>query len=232
MSDKCWNRSRKAAVFQKFGVTGGERILYDVWVEAYLFFMRFCPGIRQGTTDGLNVAFLEHLSHCVTYDMISMWIDRRVWRKLPEVMLEQVLSHLPLSAILRFKAVCKHWNILLNSVEFCNSYAHTTAEESYVVFIPIHVQQLTLCPLYNPFLNKWCHVDRSSPLFRSSTANSRCTSTNQTRRHGNSSSIFRKLVHSACRASPSATLTTLCRCMTLCSCNTISRKTHHGFQAP
>lgn len=86
-------------------------------------------------------------------------LDRRVWRKLPEVMLEQVLSHLPLSAILRFKAVCKHWNILLNSVEFCNSYAHTTAEESYVVFIPIHVQQLTLCPLYNPFLNKWCHVD-------------------------------------------------------------------------
>ncbi|KAG0574952.1 hypothetical protein KC19_VG305300 [Ceratodon purpureus] len=86
-------------------------------------------------------------------------IDRRVWSKIPEVILEQVLRHLPLSAMLRFQSVCKHWKLFLNSVEFRNSYAHTTAEESYIVFVPIHVQQLTLCPLYNPFVNKWRHVD-------------------------------------------------------------------------
>ena len=86
-------------------------------------------------------------------------LDRRVWRSLPEVMLEQVLRWLPLSAVLRFKAVCKHWNLFLNSVEFCNSCAHTTAEEAYIVFVPVHVQQLTLCSLYNPFVNKWRHVD-------------------------------------------------------------------------
>jgi hypothetical protein len=86
-------------------------------------------------------------------------LDRRVWRSLPEVMLEQVLRRLPLSAVLRFKAVCKHWNLFLNSLEFCNSCAHTTAEEAYIVSVPVHVQQLTLCPLYNPFVNKWRHVD-------------------------------------------------------------------------
>lgn len=70
-----------------------------------------------------------------------------------------MLHHLPLSAVLRFRCVCKHWSLFLSSAEFCSSYAHTTAEEAYIVFVPIHVQQLTLCSLYNPFLNKWRHVD-------------------------------------------------------------------------
>ncbi|XP_051123556.1 F-box/kelch-repeat protein At5g43190 [Andrographis paniculata] len=78
-------------------------------------------------------------------------MDPEIWSRLPEHLLERVLSFLPLKTFLALRSTCKHFNSLLYSP----SFTHSISSSSSSFILLAHPQSLRSCPLYNTVGNSW-----------------------------------------------------------------------------
>ncbi|XP_024403675.1 F-box/kelch-repeat protein At5g15710 [Physcomitrium patens] len=82
---------------------------------------------------GLNAAF-SSLSLTSNTRRKEEWMDPEMWGKLPEPIMETILSYLPLPYLLPMRTVCKKWNYLLQTSSFLSTQRHLTVQcSSYVL---------------------------------------------------------------------------------------------------
>jgi hypothetical protein len=62
------------------------------------------------------------------------WMDRRIWSKLPQRLLDRVLAFLPPPAFFRARAVCKRWYALLFSDTFLEIYLQISPRHNWFLF--------------------------------------------------------------------------------------------------
>ncbi|KAF5472243.1 hypothetical protein F2P56_008979 [Juglans regia] len=66
--------------------------------------------------------------------MTTPWMDRRIWSKLPQRLLDHVLSFLPPPAFFRARSVCKRWYALLFSDSFLELYLQVSPHHHWFLF--------------------------------------------------------------------------------------------------
>ncbi|KAL2607768.1 hypothetical protein R1flu_026341 [Riccia fluitans] len=88
-------------------------------------------------------------------------MDTEIWSNIPENLIEAILPHLPLHALLRFRAVCQKWNSILNSPTFLSSwhqgplgYHKKELESPWLIFRGSARE----CVGFNPSLGRWINI--------------------------------------------------------------------------
>ncbi|KAI5069883.1 hypothetical protein GOP47_0016184 [Adiantum capillus-veneris] len=79
-------------------------------------------------------------------------MDVRIWSSLPEDIIEKVLAWLPLTSVLRFRAVCRRWNSVLLSGRFLSSHSKSSPRRQ-PCFLLCTIGQFACT--YDPSLGKW-----------------------------------------------------------------------------
>ncbi|KAK3034856.1 hypothetical protein RJ639_032311 [Escallonia herrerae] len=64
----------------------------------------------------------------------SPWMDTRIWRKLPERLVDRVIAFLPPAAFFRSRSVCKRWYALLFSHNFLELYLQVSPCRHWFLF--------------------------------------------------------------------------------------------------
>eukprot|EP00250_Pteridium_aquilinum_P004920 c15097_g1_i2 orf=337-1896(-) len=82
----------------------------------------------------------------------NVMMDVRVWSALPEDIIEKVLAWLPLTSVLRFRAVCRRWNSVLLSGSFLSSHSKSSLHRQ-PCFLLCTIGQFACT--YDPSLGKW-----------------------------------------------------------------------------
>ncbi|KAL0352163.1 UNVERIFIED_CONTAM: F-box/kelch-repeat protein [Sesamum calycinum] len=91
-------------------------------------------------------------------------MDPRIWSRLPDHLLERVLSFLPLKTFLSLRSTCKQFNSLLFSPCFISKHSSLSSSSPFSSFILLsHPQFLQKCPLFNTVINSWCNMSLSFP---------------------------------------------------------------------
>lgn len=94
-------------------------------------------------------------------------MDPRIWSRLPNHLLERILSFLPLKTFLDLRSTCKHFNSLLFTPGFISK--HSLSSSSFSSFIILsHPQSIKKCSLFNTGNNSWCKKSLSLPRILSS----------------------------------------------------------------
>ncbi|GAB2217403.1 hypothetical protein Droror1_Dr00000585 [Drosera rotundifolia] len=78
---------------------------------------------------------------------------------LPDELLEQILSYLPISSIFRAGSVCKKWHVIITSKRFRLIVAHVTQQSWYYMFTSM---EDSVGYAYDPMLRKWYGIDLPS----------------------------------------------------------------------
>ncbi|XP_031269893.1 protein UNUSUAL FLORAL ORGANS-like [Pistacia vera] len=68
------------------------------------------------------------------FAITSLWMDARIWSKLPQRLLDRVLAFLPPPAFFRTRAVCKRWYGLLFSNSFLELYIQVSPQHNWFLF--------------------------------------------------------------------------------------------------
>lgn len=79
-------------------------------------------------------------------------MDVRIWSALPEDIIEKVLARLPLTSVLRFRAVCRRWNSVLLSGSFLSSHSKSSLHR-HPCFLLCTIGQFACT--FDPSLGKW-----------------------------------------------------------------------------
>lgn len=97
-------------------------------------------------------------------------MDPGIWSRLPEVLLEHVLSFLPLMTFLSLRSTCKHFNSLIFSPPFISK--HSSPSSSLPSFLLLsHPDFHLYYPLYDTLLKTWRTLPLSvSPVLSSTPA--------------------------------------------------------------
>lgn len=91
-------------------------------------------------------------------------MNPRIWSRLPDHLLERVLSFLPLKTFLSLRSTCKHFNSLLFSPCFISKYYSSSSSSPLSSFIVLsHPQFSPKCPIYNTVVNSWNSRSLSCP---------------------------------------------------------------------
>lgn len=90
-------------------------------------------------------------------------MDPAIWSKLPEELLEHVLSFLPLKTILNLRSTCKHFNSLIFSPSFVSKYSSSSSSFSSFLLLS-HPQCSEYFPLYDSSLGTWRKLALPHPL--------------------------------------------------------------------
>ncbi|XP_043713062.1 F-box/kelch-repeat protein At5g15710-like [Telopea speciosissima] len=101
-----------------------------------------------------------------------------VFNQLPEELTERILAHLPISTIFRCRCVCKHWNKLLNTNSFLESWGEFSPKD--VWFLVYHTRRTVAA--YSPRSGWWnnlplfdrCSLDSSQVLLLASSGGFLC----------------------------------------------------------
>ncbi|OAY75648.1 F-box only protein 6 [Ananas comosus] len=80
-------------------------------------------------------------------------MEQKIWKELPEELLEAVIARLPIATFFRFRSVCKKWNSLLTSTSFAKSYSEVP--RSYPWLITVTYNMESRGAMYDPSLRKW-----------------------------------------------------------------------------
>ncbi|XP_057490507.1 F-box/kelch-repeat protein At5g43190-like [Actinidia eriantha] len=89
-------------------------------------------------------------------------MDPGIWSRLPEHLLEHVLSLLPLKTLLRLRPTCKHFKSLIFSPNFVAKHASSSSKSPFSSFLLFsHPQLRHLYHLYDTILNAWRRVPLS-----------------------------------------------------------------------
>ncbi|KAJ6709710.1 F-BOX/KELCH-REPEAT PROTEIN [Salix koriyanagi] len=84
-------------------------------------------------------------------------MDPAIWSRLPEELLEHVLSFLPVKTFLNLRSTCKHFKSLLFSPSFMSK--HTTSGSPFSSFLLLsHPQFYQQFPLYDSISGSWRHL--------------------------------------------------------------------------
>ncbi|KAB5568866.1 hypothetical protein DKX38_002659 [Salix brachista] len=84
-------------------------------------------------------------------------MDPAIWSRLPEELLEHVLSFLPVRTFLNLRSTCKHFKSLLFSPSFMSK--HTTPGSPFSSFLLLsHPQFYQQFPLYDSISGSWRHL--------------------------------------------------------------------------
>ncbi|XP_073281567.1 F-box/kelch-repeat protein At5g43190 [Primulina huaijiensis] len=94
-------------------------------------------------------------------------MDPRIWSRLPNHLLEKILSFLPLKTLLDLRSTCKHFNSLLFTPHFVSKYSLSSSSFSSFIILS-HPQSVKKCSLFNIGSNSWCEVSLSLPRILSS----------------------------------------------------------------
>ncbi|CAA0843373.1 F-box/kelch-repeat protein [Striga hermonthica] len=90
-----------------------------------------------------------------------MKMNSRIWSRLPEHLLERVLSFLPLKTLLTLRSTCKHFNSLLSSPLSAFSSRRRPPLASLILLS--HPQFSRICPLLNAATSSWNGASLSLP---------------------------------------------------------------------
>ncbi|BBN19167.1 hypothetical protein MPTK1_8g08410 [Marchantia polymorpha subsp. ruderalis] len=81
-----------------------------------------------------------------------------IWCHLPETLIEAILPHLPLHALLRFRAVCRKWQSMLYSPIFLSSWHQGRrfhhSESPWLIFRGSARE----CVAFNPSMDRWINI--------------------------------------------------------------------------
>ena len=89
-------------------------------------------------------------------------MDPGIWSRLPEHLLEHVLSLLPLKTFLRLRPTCKHFKSLIFSHNFVAKHVSSSSKSPFSSFLLFsHPQLRHLYHLYDTILNAWRRVPLS-----------------------------------------------------------------------
>lgn len=95
----------------------------------------------------------------------STKMDPEIWSRLPEVILEHVLSFLPFITFWNLRSTCKHFNSLVFSPSFMSKYSSSSSPSSSSPFssylLLSHPHFYNHFPLYNSALGTWRILDIS-----------------------------------------------------------------------
>lgn len=103
-------------------------------------------------------------------------MDPGIWSRLPEELLEHILSFLPLKTFLNLRSTCKHFNSLVFSPSFISK--HSASNSSFSSFLLLaHPQFYRQFPLYDSMLGTWRNLALSLSLLLpcGSTGSPSCT---------------------------------------------------------
>ncbi|XP_057794340.1 F-box/kelch-repeat protein At5g43190 [Salvia miltiorrhiza] len=96
-------------------------------------------------------------------------MDPRIWSKLPDHLLEHVLSFLPLKAFLGLRSTCKHFKSLPFTPYFISRHSLPQSPPPFSSFLLLsHPHFHHTCPIFNTALNTWCSIPLSFPPMPSS----------------------------------------------------------------
>ncbi|KAL3675423.1 hypothetical protein R1sor_025371 [Riccia sorocarpa] len=84
-------------------------------------------------------------------------LDIEIWKNLPENLIEAILPHLPLHALLRFRAVCQKWNSILHSMDFLSSWNQSLFHQRESPWL-IFRGSARECVGFNPCMNRWINI--------------------------------------------------------------------------
>ncbi|KAI5655190.1 hypothetical protein M9H77_32377 [Catharanthus roseus] len=104
---------------------------------------------------------------------ISRKMDPKIWSKLPEDVLEHVLSFLPLKTFLSLTSTCKHFKTLIFSPSFVSKFTSSSSSQFSSFLLLSHPQFHCKSPLFDTNHNSW----RNLPLPFSPTLSSASSST-------------------------------------------------------
>ncbi|KAJ6722284.1 F-BOX/KELCH-REPEAT PLANT PROTEIN [Salix koriyanagi] len=90
-------------------------------------------------------------------------MDPAIWSRLPEELLEIVLSFLPLKTFLNLRSTCKHFKSLMFSRSFMSR--HTASGSPFSSFLLLsHPQFYQEFPLYDSIVGSWRNLTLSLSL--------------------------------------------------------------------
>lgn len=120
-------------------------------------------------------------------------MDPEIWSRLPEEILEHVLSFLPLKTFLSLRTTCKHFKSLLFSPNFV-SKQQSPSSPLFSFLVLSHHQFQFKCPLFDTVRNAWRTLPLSfSPILKSAPSSSTLVSISNGHlcfSHSNSSSFI------------------------------------------
>lgn len=85
--------------------------------------------------------------------MLSSKMDPGIWSRLPEELLEHVLSFLPLKSLFNLRSTCKHFSSLIFSPPFVSKHSSSSPFSSFLLLS--HPQCYRHFPLYDSALGNW-----------------------------------------------------------------------------
>lgn len=97
-------------------------------------------------------------------------MDPGIWSRMPDEILEHVLSLLPLKNFLKLRSTCKYFKSLISSRSFITKH-HYSCTSSFLMLS--HPQFRQQCPLYDTEVNTWRKLSISlSPMLSCTSPNS------------------------------------------------------------
>ncbi|KAF3446552.1 hypothetical protein FNV43_RR11732 [Rhamnella rubrinervis] len=91
--------------------------------------------------------------------VMSSKMDPGIWSRLPEELLEHVLSFLPLKSLLNLRSTCKHFSSLIFSPPFVSKHSSSSPFSSFLLLS--HPQCYHHFPLYDSSLGNWRNLTLS-----------------------------------------------------------------------
>ncbi|XAR48422.1 hypothetical protein NMG60_11031244 [Bertholletia excelsa] len=82
-------------------------------------------------------------------------MDPGIWSRLPEELLEHVLSFLPLKAFLKLRSTCKHFNSLISCPSFISKHSPSCTPPFSAFLLLCHRHFRSRYPLFDTTLNSW-----------------------------------------------------------------------------
>ncbi|KZV45119.1 hypothetical protein F511_24161 [Dorcoceras hygrometricum] len=89
-------------------------------------------------------------------------MDPRIWSRLPNHLLERILSFLPLKTFLDLRSTCKHFNSLLFTPYFISKHSLSSSSLSSFIILS-HPQSTQRLSLFNTASNSWFEESISLP---------------------------------------------------------------------
>ncbi|KAG9451049.1 hypothetical protein H6P81_011014 [Aristolochia fimbriata] len=105
-------------------------------------------------------------------------VERSVWDRLPDELIERVLALLPLSSVLRCRCVCKQWNSLLKSDSFLDLWAEISPRNLWFLVYHTHISVAAFSPRAHRWNNlplyQWCALDPTQVFLLASSGGLLC----------------------------------------------------------
>ncbi|VFQ98343.1 unnamed protein product [Cuscuta campestris] len=79
----------------------------------------------------------------------SIWMDCRIWSRLPQRLVDRIIAFLPAPAFFRARSVCKRWYSLLFSPSFLQLYLQVSPHSPWFIFFKHKNQMMKSNTIYN-----------------------------------------------------------------------------------